>query len=683
MAMAGMVSVSAMGQAPANDLCTAITAEPLVIGGMLMFDGDNTNATFAGDAEPGTVLADYPSPNTWHAFTTSTCADVTVSYCTTDSGWSNVWKLLSTDCPAQTFIYPGSSTTTTCSNGNWTFTFTSLAAGTYYLPVPHVGFGQGGGPYSIAVTAVACTNGAPANDLCSAITPQPLSPGASLTFTGDNTFATFAGDAESGTLLADYPSPNTWHAFTTTECTNVTVDFCATDSGWSNVWKLLTTECPAQTIIYPNSSNTTDCGNGNWTFTFTDLAAGTYYLPVPNVGFGQGGGTYSIAVSAFGCANVAPSNDLCTAVTPQSLIIGASLTFNGDNSFATFAGDAEPGTLLADYPSPNTWHAFTTTECTNLTVSYCATDSGWSNVWKLLASQCPAQTLVIPTLSDTTSCANGNWTFFFMDLAAGTYYLPVPNVGFGQGGGPYTVQVSAASCVSMVPDNDLCSAITAEPLVAGTPLTFNGDNTYATFAGDAEAGTVLADYPSPNTWHAFTTTECTDITVNYCATDSGWSNVWKLVTTDCPAQTLINATTSDTNSCSNDNWTFTFDNLEAGTYYLPVPNVGFGQGGGPYSITLEAVNCLITSINDADTSGDWNVYPNPATGPTVLVLENMGSTGMVELLDMTGRVLQAQQIGASGSAKVELALNGDLAAGQYILRFISASGNQAKRLVLH
>nr|MBP8824145.1 hypothetical protein [Flavobacteriales bacterium] len=232
------------------------------------------------------------------------------------------------------------------------------------------------------LAAVACPpvlgGGGPANDFCSAVTPEPLAVGSSLTFTGDNTNATFAGDAEAGTLLAQYPSPNTWHAFITTDCADVTVSYCATDSGWSNVWKLLTTDCPAQTLINPTTVETTTCANGNWTFTFVGLGAGTYYLPVPNVGFGQGGGPYSVEVSAVACAGGPPANDLCTQVTAEALAVGSSLTFTGDNTNATYAGDAEAGTLLAQFPSPNTWHAFTTAECSDVTVSYCATDSGWS-----------------------------------------------------------------------------------------------------------------------------------------------------------------------------------------------------------------------------------------------------------------------------------------------------------------
>ncbi|MBP9080555.1 MAG: hypothetical protein KBF80_09920, partial [Flavobacteriales bacterium] len=171
------------------------------------------------------------------------------------------------------------------------------------------------------LAAVACPpvlgGGGPANDFCSAVTPEPLAVGSSLTFTGDNTNATFAGDAEAGTLLAQYPSPNTWHAFITTDCADVTVSYCATDSGWSNVWKLLTTDCPAQTLINPTTVETTTCANGNWTFTFVGLGAGTYYLPVPNVGFGQGGGPYSVEVSAAACAGGPPANDLCTQVTAE------------------------------------------------------------------------------------------------------------------------------------------------------------------------------------------------------------------------------------------------------------------------------------------------------------------------------------------------------------------------------
>ncbi|MEO5584147.1 MAG: T9SS type A sorting domain-containing protein, partial [Flavobacteriales bacterium] len=580
--------------------------------------------------------------------------------------WSNVWRLLTTQCPANSVIQASASNQTTCTNGNWTFRFNQLAAGTYYLPVPNVGFGQGGGAYSIDVSAMPCSN-----DLCSDISPVPLPIGSMLTFIGDNTTATFAGDAVPGSLLDQFPFADTWHAFTTTQCTNVTVSYCATDSGWSNVWRLLTTQCPADSVIPASTSDQVTCANGNWTFSFNQLAPGTYYLPVPNVGFGQGGGAYSIDVSAESCGN-----DHCEDITPQALALGGTLTFTGDNTNATFPGDAAPGSLLDQFPFADTWHAFTTTQCANITVSYCATDSGWSNVWKLLTQVCPADAVINATLAEQTTCANGNWTFNFNELPAGTYYLPVPNVGFGQGGGPYSITVNATNC-----SNDLCGNITAVSLPVGGTLTFTGDNTNATFPGDAVPGSFLDQFPFPDTWHAFTTTECSDITASYCATASGWSNVWRLLTTECPAGSVIGASSADTVNCPNGNWTFSFHQLQPGTYYLPVPNVGFGQGGGAYNIAVVSTACLPDHVQDLNSRTEWSVFPNPTTGEvTILSPREMGMV-TVDLIDMTGRTMFSTQLVFNANARHQLPLSG-IAPGTYALRISTTNGRSSQLLIV-
>ncbi|MBZ0206364.1 MAG: T9SS type A sorting domain-containing protein [Flavobacteriales bacterium] len=664
--------------ADSPDHCEDAVPEELSVGGSLTFIGDNTNATFAGDAVPGNVMSQFPSPNTWHAFTTTECANVTVSYCATDSGWSNIWPLLTQYCPADSLIMASSNNTTTCANGNHTFTFDQLAAGTYYLPVPNVGFGQGGGAYTVEVVAETCgsTSGP---DHCEDAVPEELSAGSSLIFIGDNTNATFAGDAVPGNVMSQFPSPNTWHAFTTTECTNVTVSYCATDSGWSNIWPLLTQYCPADSLIFYSSQDQTTCANGNWTFSFDQLAAGTYYLPVPNVGFGQGGGAYTVEVIAEACVNI---TDHCEDAVPEELSAGSSLTFNGDNTNATFAGDAVPGNVMSQFPSPNTWHAFTTTECTNVTVSYCATDSGWSNIWPLLTQYCPADSLIFFSSQDQTTCVNGNWTFSFDSLEAGTYYLPVPNVGFGQGGGVYSIDVAATACTSIVPVNDLCSEISPEALAIGGTLSFTGDNTDATSAGDAVPGSLLDEFPFPNTWHAFTTTECTDVTVNYCGTDSGWSNVWKLLTTQCPADSVIQATSMDTTACANGNWTFSFDQLAAGTYYVPVPNVGFGQGGGVYNIEVGASVCFVGMGALNATDADWTVFPNPTTGDLTVRTSSRSGSATLELLDMTGRAVLGKTEMTSADGSVQWSLGGHIAPGTYLIRMTTLNGRSTQRLIV-
>ena len=661
-----IVSAADCSDLPTNDLCTEITPVPLTVGSTISFTGDNTNATFPGDAVPGSLLDQFPFADTWHAFTTTQCANVTVSYCATDSGWSNVWRLLTTQCPADEVIQSSTSEQTTCANGNWTFRFNQLAPGTYYLPVPNVGFGQGGGAYSIDVSAMTC-----GNDLCGDINPVALPIGSTLTFIGDNTNATFPGDAVPRSLLDQFPFADSWHAFTTTQCANITVSYCATDSGWSNVWKLLTEVCPADAVINATTSEQTTCANGNWTFSFAELPAGTYYLPVPNVGFGQGGGAYSIDVSAVSCGI-----DHCADISPQTLTLGGMLTFTGDNTNATFPGDAVPGSLLDQFPFPDTWHAFTTTQCANITVSYCATDSGWSNVWKLLTEVCPADAVINATTSGQTTCANGNWTFSFAELPAGTYYLPVPNVGFGQGGGPYSITVNATAC-----SNDLCGNVTPEALTVGGSLTFTGDNTNATFPGDAVPGSFLDQFPFPDTWHAFTTSECSDVTVSYCATDSGWSNVWRLLTMDCPADATINAYTTDTTSCGNGNWTFSFHQLQPGTYYLPVPNVGFGQGGGPYSIDVNSSACIPDHVNVVNGNRDWTVYPNPTNGEVTIIAPRELGTATLELIDMTGRTMYSTELVITANGTHQLSLGG-FAPGTYALRMTTASERSTQLLIL-
>ncbi|MEZ4757888.1 MAG: hypothetical protein R2817_13750, partial [Flavobacteriales bacterium] len=72
-----VVASSGIGGGPANDLCTNVTAEDLAIGASLTFTGNNTGATFDGDAGPGSFM-DLGLPSVWHAFTTTDCADVTI-----------------------------------------------------------------------------------------------------------------------------------------------------------------------------------------------------------------------------------------------------------------------------------------------------------------------------------------------------------------------------------------------------------------------------------------------------------------------------------------------------------------------------------------------------------------------------------------------------------------------------
>jgi hypothetical protein len=109
------------------------------------------------------------------------------------------------------------------------------------------------------------------------------------------------------------------------------------------------------------------------------------------------------------------------------------------------------------------WHAFTTTECADLVVSYCGLAPAWGNVFGFLSTDCPADSLVFFTTFNTTDCGDGNYTYFFDQLAAGTYLLPVV-LDPGNGSvGPYTVEVTANSCLGTGVGEQSSNALLAYP----------------------------------------------------------------------------------------------------------------------------------------------------------------------------------------------------------------------------
>ena len=582
---------------PSNDMCSSVTPASLAVGGSLTFTGDNTGATFAGDAVSGPIF-DVGLPCVWHGFTTTECANVTIDLCGTTPVWTSVYHFLTTTCPADANVVNATDfNNSDCVDGSQSIHFIALPAGTYYIPVLLNVFAEFG-PYTMHVGAASCGGGVPANDLCSSVTPQALAVGTPINFSGNNTNATLAGDAVAGTLIDQVGLPCVWHSFTTTECTNVTMDLCGATPAWTNVYHLLATTCPADNnLINANDFNTTDCVDGNQTIHYNALPAGTYYVPIIYDVFSQYG-AYTMHVSAVACGGGVPVNDLCSSVTPQALAINATINFSGNNTNATLAGDAVPGTLIDQVGLPCVWHAFTTTECADVTMDLCGATPAWTNVYHLLATTCPADNNLINANDfNTTTCVDGNQTIHYIGLPAGTYYVPLLYDAFGQNGA-YTMHVHAGLCANAPPVNDLCTSVTAVTIAMGTTTTFTGNSINATSTGDAVPGTLIDQVGLPNVWHEFTIAECADVTVNYCATDTNFHTVWSILATTCPANNnLVPATSSDSTSCANGNQTNFYNNLPAGTYYLPVLMNPFNNTVGPYSIDVQAVVCDSSSCD--------------------------------------------------------------------------------------
>jgi hypothetical protein len=671
-----LMAAPGLGGGPSNDLCGDVSAETLTIGASLTFTGDNTGATFDGDAVPGSFM-DLGLPSVWHAFTTTDCADVTISYCGIDPVFGNTWNWLATTCPADVMINATTFNTDDCGDGNKTLYFNALPAGTYYLPILLEPFSGAQGPYSVEVAADGCGSNSPANDLCTNVTAQALAIDGSLTFTGDNTGATFDGDAVPGSFM-DLGLPSVWHAFTTTDCADVTISYCGIDPVFGNTWNWLATSCPADVMINATTFNTDDCGDGNKTLYFNALPAGTYYLPVLTEPFSGAQGPYSVEVAAAGCGSNSPTNDLCTNVTAQALAIGASLTFTGNNTGATFDGDAVPGSFM-DLGLPSVWHAFTTTDCADVTISYCGIDPVFGNTWNWLATTCPADVMINATTFNTDDCGDGNKTLYFNALPAGTYYLPVLTEPFSGAQGPYSVEVSAAGCGSNSPDNDLCTNVTAQALALGASVEFTGDSEGATLPGDAVEGSLIAQVGLPNVWHAFTLSECADLTIAYCGTYPVFSNVWNLLATSCPADELVFSVSNNTEDCPDGNRTAYYTAVEAGTYYLPVLVDPFSNSEGPYTVTVSAVECIV-GITELERT--WSVFPNPSNG--VLFVRTGSLQGAVTwaLSDASGRSVHSEVRGAVAEGLFQLQPKVELAPGTYVLRATHSGGVSIQRVVI-
>lgn len=147
---------------------------------------------------------------------------------------------------------------------------------------------------------------------------------------------------------------------------------------------------------------------------------------------------------SVGCSpacNMTVGGDGCQDMPPEVLAIGTQRVFTGNTMGATATDDALPGSPLdgASYM----WHALTTLECADLTISYCGTDPVFGTVQADLAPTCPAGS-TLRSASTLPDCWDGNHQLFYDHLPAGTWYLPV--VAIPGAAGPYTITVTASAC---------------------------------------------------------------------------------------------------------------------------------------------------------------------------------------------------------------------------------------------
>lgn len=567
----------------ANDNCESVTPTTLINGTPVSFTGTTEDAT--GSAKE---LSSFGVAAVWEAITLTECSTLTINYCGTPAG--NMTQVLGNyvnNCSLNG-IESANVDTTACSDGNATYTFQHIPAGTYYLPVlASEDWGNTLGEYTMNVVAVACPP-APENDNCADVTPTVLSNGTQVTFTGTTEMQTATQDEENvfGTGVV-------WEAITLTgERNNLKVDFCGT-GGQFKPQIHYTNSCTATEIVEPLLSNSNECSDGNNTGYFYNLPAGTYYLPVRlDPSANNPAGSYTMNVLSED-APPAPDNDNCEDVISTELLNGTAVTFTGSTVGAT--SSATEAVIIGNRTV--VWEAITLTgECSILTISYCGTPIN-TGMNSFITSSCASTTgeRIFSSTSEFTSCSDGKLTLRWYNLSAGTYYIPVVTDLSSQTPGEYAMTVLSEDCPP-APANDSCEDLIATTLASGTPVTFTG-----TTVGATATPQETSLFAKPVVWEAVTLTgACNNLTVDFCGTDSEIVNYWSMlkVYLDSCSATTSTAGVANNTSCEGtfELGTVHFYDLPAGTYYIPIA-VNYNNLG-EYTMNVISEECPVIPDND-------------------------------------------------------------------------------------
>ncbi|MGD8450984.1 MAG: hypothetical protein PVJ57_04125 [Phycisphaerae bacterium] len=126
-------------------------------------------------------------------------------------------------------------------------------------------------------------------------------------------------------------------------------------------------------------------------------------------------------------------NDDCANAVPVALTADVPVVVYGDTT-----GDTEDCAALSGGQYTDQWYVLTIPEEMNLSIRYCDTDPVFANGYIVLDTTCPCSGTFIVASSYAQDCPDGNWSMYWNNLPAGTYYWPVLGGDTGCVG-PYTV----------------------------------------------------------------------------------------------------------------------------------------------------------------------------------------------------------------------------------------------------
>lgn len=496
---------------------------------------------------------------------------------------------------------------------------------------------------------------APANDACANAETITVSSDCASPVAGNNADATDTPlDVpcdDPGSVLLDV-----WYIFNSGAHTSVYItltpgtgmtdyNFVVYDACGGNVVHCITTASSAQTVAVTAN---------------TDYRVRVY----SNVNYGVGG-PFTLCVSTSVVVDPAPANDLCTAVTPQTLAIGSSVSHQGNNTGAT---DSE------GLGFNSAWEAFTISACADVKIDFCGTAMGVEDFWLMLYTSCPATDGIIAGSYNNTTCTDGNFTLCYPHLPAGTYYYPVaatPN-----NTGAYTLTVSAQTCGTEQASNDDCAgAIALTANATCNPQYFT--NACATQSLPAAVCNGTSGVANDDVWYSFTAT-ATEMSVGG-APHGNMDIVMQLFGGNCGSLTPL--------VCSDFNGQGTADDLIAtgltvnDTYYLRVYDfrAQYSYAAPGYELCVVEGLGSGMGVEELNASNGIALFPNPSTG-LFSVRVKRGSTATITVMDTAGRtVLLSTERVVAGAVQVDATA---LKPGTYVVRFTDGERILCERLVI-
>ncbi len=403
-------------------------------------------------------------------------------------------------------------------------------------------------------------------------------------------------------------------------------------------------------------------------FAFSTTVGSTYYYRVYYWVYTAGQSDNSFTTCVFSPTNV-PANDLCSGAVNQSLSAGGSVTFTGDNT----------GALDTEFLGAATvWHSFTTTECTNLALTYCGTSPAFGNAFLNLFSDCPPVTAFGSASFNTTDCPDGNVTIYYENVPAGTYYYGVLTEEGAVG--PYTITVGAVAC-DPAPGNDECAF--ALPVVSGVdcvPAGFTTDN-----ATESMPAIECAGFTSDNAldvWFSFVATS-TDQTIGVVGFNAADAMI-ELFSGDCTNLTSLGCADATFPGAADETTTelLVQTGLTVGTtYYVRVYDWGHASDAHLFEICITEGSVNNVGIAENTGADAWSIYPNPSEGLFNLNYTGANTAATIEVIDVTGRVVYNERGQLANGTVRSIDLKG-LSAGTYTVRLTAGNERSEQRLMV-